>query len=157
MVHVRVALLHEAQYAKTWLWCVNTLHVTQPAIIDCFLCEKLTLSCCCRLFLVEGIVAVLVSVSFFWMPKDIDALKSLTAEEREALHASMVHHAKPVKDIKKLLLGAVKNPAVWIAGTGIKFLRDVAFYGENVVGWLPYIDWQCCCTIACLGAPISLT
>jgi len=88
------------------------------------------------LFLVEGIVAVLVSVSFFWMPKDIDALKSLTAEEREALHASMMHHAKPVKDVKKLL-GAIKNPAVWIAGTGIKFLRDIAFYG--LMYWLPLI------------------
>jgi len=105
---------------------------------------------CCRLFLVEGIVAVLVSVSFFWMPKDIDALKSLTAEEREALHASMMHHAKPVKDVKKLLLGAVRNPAVWIAGTGIKFLRDIAFYGEGMVDQQPHIDWQFCCTAACM-------
>lgn len=74
-------------------------------------------------------MAVLVSFSFFFMPKDTDAIKSFTPEEREALHASMAHHPKPVQQIKQLLLGAIKNPAVWIAGAGIKFMRDIAFYG----------------------------
>lgn len=85
----------------------------------------------CRLFLIEGVVAVIVSGSFFFMPKNIDAIKSLTLEEREALHASMMHHAKPVTNIKQLLLGAIKNPAVWLAGAGIKFMRDIAFYGAH--------------------------
>lgn len=67
------------------------------------------------------------------MPKDIDAIKSLSPAERDALHASMSHHAKPVTNIKQLMLGAVKNPAVWIAGAGIKFMRDIAFYGETAV------------------------
>ena len=83
-----------------------------------------------RLFLIEGIIAVIVSASFFWMPKDIDALQALTPEERDALHASMRHHSKPTAKAWPLLVGSVKNPAVWIAGAGIKFLRDIAFYGE---------------------------
>jgi MFS family permease len=82
------------------------------------------------LFLLEGVAAVIVSASFFFMPKDIDVMKGLTPEEREALHASFAHHARPARSTRQLLLGALKNPAVWIAGTGIKFLRDVAFYGE---------------------------
>lgn len=107
-----------------------------------------TLPCApARLFLIEGLVAVLVSFSFFFMPKDTDSIKSLTPEEREALHASMAHTPKPVHHIKQLLLGAIKNPAVWIAGAGIKFMRDIAFYGTHgvLVGMAgaPCIAQQC--------------
>lgn len=92
---------------------------------------------CCRLFLIEGIVAVIVSASFFFLPKDIDHFKSLTAEEKDALHASMKQHCKTPAKAWTLLVGAVKNPAVWIAGAGIKFMRDMAFYG--LMYWLPLI------------------
>lgn len=76
---------------------------------------------------------MLVSVNFFWMPRDIDAMRGLTPAERDALHASMLHHAKPASSgLRRALLAAVKNPAVWCAGAGVKFFRDVAFYGACV-------------------------
>lgn len=87
----------------------------------------MTLTTVCHL--PAGILACLVAVFWFFMPANIDAVKSLTEEERAALHASMSHHAKPVSSPWKGLTGAVKNPAVWIAGLGIKFCRDVGFYG----------------------------
>jgi MFS family permease len=81
------------------------------------------------LFLVEGVLACLVAAAWFFMPRDIDAIKGLTDDERAALHASLAHHAKPASSPVKALLGALRNPAVWIGGGGIKFFRDVAFYG----------------------------
>lgn len=76
-----------------------------------------------------GILACVVAVFWFFMPRDIDAVKGLTHQERMALHASMSHQAKPASSAWQGLLGAVKNPAVWIGGLGIKFFRDVGFYG----------------------------
>lgn len=84
-----------------------------------------------RLFLIEGCAAVIVSFSFFFMPRDIDALKSLDDSERDALHACMHHQHKAVASVRTMFVGAVKNPAVWAAG-GIKFMRDIGFYGARV-------------------------
>lgn len=81
------------------------------------------------LFLIEGLLACAVALAWFFMPRDIDSIKGLTDEERAALHASHAHHAKPATEPLKALVGALKNPAVWIGGAGIKFMRDVAFYG----------------------------
>lgn len=88
------------------------------------------------LFLIEGVLACLVAAFWFFMPRDIDGMKSLTPEERAALHASMAHHAKPVSGARKALVGALKNPAVYIGGF-IKFFRDVGFYG--LMYWLPLV------------------
>lgn len=66
---------------------------------------------------------------FILLPRDIVAVKGLTDEESDALHASMSQHAKPVSSARKALWAAAKNPAVWVGGLGIKFFRDVGFYG----------------------------
>jgi MFS family permease len=81
------------------------------------------------MFLVEGALAVIVAVSFFFLPRDIDAIRCLTDLEKEALHESMLGHEKPVASAKQALLGAVRSPVVWVAGCGIKFFRDIGFYG----------------------------
>ncbi|WIA15325.1 hypothetical protein OEZ85_001991 [Tetradesmus obliquus] len=89
------------------------------------------------LFLVEGVLACIVAFAWFFMPRDIDAIRGLTDDERAALHASMSHAAKPSADPVKALVAALKNPAVWIGGGGIKFFRDVGFYG--LMYWLPLV------------------
>lgn len=81
------------------------------------------------MFLVEGALAVIVAMSFFFLPRTIEATRCLTGLEKEALHQSMLGHQKPVASAKQALLGAVRNPVVWVAGCGIKFFRDIGFYG----------------------------
>ncbi|KAF6252592.1 major facilitator superfamily domain-containing protein [Scenedesmus sp. NREL 46B-D3] len=81
------------------------------------------------LFLVEGVLACIVAAAWFFMPRDVDAIKGLTVVEKAALHASMAHQCKPASNPVKALLGALRNPAVWIDGGGIEFFRGVAFYG----------------------------
>jgi len=81
------------------------------------------------LFLVEGVLAVLVALAFFFLPRNIDAVRWLTAAEKAAVHASMKGQQMPVASSRQALLGALRNPVVYVAGFGIKFFRDIAFYG----------------------------
>lgn len=89
------------------------------------------------LFLIEGALAVIVAIAWFFMPRDIDAVRSLTSEEKAALHASLESHHKPVTSAMTALAGALRNPVVYVAGLGIKFFRDIAFYG--LMYWLPLV------------------
>lgn len=86
------------------------------------------------LFLIEGLLAIVVAVAFFFMPAGVDQVKGLTEDERAAVHASMAAYVKPQAAVGPALKAAVQNPAVWVLGSA-KFCRDVAFYG--LMYWLP--------------------
>ncbi|KAF8056438.1 ttuB [Scenedesmus sp. PABB004] len=89
------------------------------------------------LFVVEGVMAVIVAVCILaFLPRDIDAVKGLTPDERAALHEAMSASPKPVGSARAALRGAVTNPAVFVGGA-IKFFRDVAFYG--ITYWMPLV------------------
>ena len=63
------------------------------------------------LFLIEGVLACMVAFSFFFSPKNIDAVPGITQEERDAMHHALANAAKPTSSARAALLGALRNPA----------------------------------------------
>lgn len=73
------------------------------------------------------------------MPSDIDGVRSLTADQRAAVHASFAASHKPAKggNQLRLLWRAATNPVVMVM-CAIKFCRDCGFFA--VVYCEPYMD-----------------